>query len=902
MPADLVTSPPLAPLVVPGVDRSVVARLRDVAEAMPAATAVRAADGAASFAELDGWSDALAVELAESLGGDRHRPVLLAADQTVAGIVGLFAAVKVGRPVVLVDPLLPSGRLEAILDSSGATQVVVCGVQPSTAVAGVVPEVLDVRGRERTAVAVTPAEAVAALPELEPTDAMFVVFTSGSTGRPKGVVHSHAHFLNEAYGATVALGIGPADHVGFCLPLAFGAGVSVVFMALLNGASLDACDPRAEGIATLVGRVQEGGVTTLHCTPSMLRSLMGALGGDEVLGGVRLVTTCGEAIHARDVRALRGHLAPSATYTSWSGSSETGHLAFNPYPADRPLPEGIIPVGYAAPNREPRVVDEAGVPVPVGTTGHLVVRSDYLASGYWDDPTSTAERFGTDPDGGAVFRSSDLARVDEAGQLHLLGRSDSAVKVRGYLVEPSEVEAALLASDDVAEAVVDAAPDVDGSVQLVAYVVPARTARAVSPSRVRKDLHARLPGWMVPQTVVLLEALPRNERGKVDRPALPVPAPRPPSRPPSTELEHTLHAIWLEVLDIEAIGAEDDFFELGGDSIAAIETVVRVRERVGVELLTLDLVDNPTVVQLAQLVDARRGGTLPTHPTAACLSSTGTGVPLFCFAGAGASALSLLPLARELAGVRPTYAFHANGLEARGLADWTVGRAADRHLRSLRLIRPHGPYVLLGFSFGGLVALEVARRLRAGGEQVASVIVVDTYLPGAVETDDDDPTAVVARADAVAAVDAADAAGVPARAWRRPLDTVTRYYRSTFPEGAQNVRDVVMAMRVPLAGLLTYEPEVQRDVFYYQTKLVTILHKVQAWDGRSLLFLADRNHGNRDDWMQVLTGSTAVVDMYCDHVSLLNPPFVHRLAGMVDDEIEAALAEAGAVSPGRTSP
>jgi acyl-coenzyme A synthetase/AMP-(fatty) acid ligase len=280
------------------------------------------------------------------------------------------------------------------------------------------------------------------------------VFTSGSTGEPKGVAWTNATLLNDAHAGRERLGFAPGDRTALVLPLAFAAGLTVVVFALLNGAGVYAYDPRVLGLRDLAAWLTSQRLTTLHATPSLLRSLLGALEPDQVLPDLRLVTTCGEPVYGYDVVALRPHLAPEAMFVNWSGSSEVASLAFFEVAPGAPVCDGVLPVGWPAAGKDITIVDEAGVPVPTGETGEVMVTSAYMSAGYWPPNADMAARFTPLPDGRTAFSTGDLGRIDDDGAVALLGRRDAAAKIRGYLVEPSEVEAALLAIDEVVDAVV----------------------------------------------------------------------------------------------------------------------------------------------------------------------------------------------------------------------------------------------------------------------------------------------------------------------------------------------------------------------------------------------------------------------------------------------------------------
>ncbi|ONH53408.1 AMP-dependent synthetase [Frankia sp. CcI49] len=914
------------PLVIPaaGLEApypSIVARFSRIVAARTDVLAICDDATALTYADLDWRSSALARLLVGS-GGRMEgvkgvkgvngvdgvdgvaSPVGILLEQGVPATVAMLGVLKAGRPFVPLDPVLPPARLGQILELAGVTtcltdtrhQGLLAAAGPVQAVlldpagavceqgaaSGPVPAAGD-SAADSGAVSEDPLPGWFALP----ADPAFVVFSSGSTGVPKGVVWRNQTVLHELRAGIDVVGMNATDQVALVLPVAFAAGITVMFWGLLVGATLHALDPRTRGIAALPGWLLDRGISTLHLTPSLIRALTGAAEPGCVLGSLRAVTSSGEAVYGREVAALRAHLPATCTFYNWSGSTETASLAFFPVRSDDEIPTGPLPAGWAVDGKDIDIVDEAGESLPDGASGQMSVTSRYLSGGYWNAAGMTADRFRPargDLDSGAAgpmvtYRAGDLARRRPDGCIELLGRADTAVKIRGYLVEPAEIEAALLTSPDIVEAVVVARRPADQPPRLVAYVVCAGTVKAAA-VMVRGLLREKLPAYMVPASVVLLNELPRNERGKIDRTSLPEPPPRAPGRAPTdrSHWEIAVRDLFAQTLKVDDVGLDDDFVELGGDSLLAQQLLSDISARLGVRLPTSTLAQAPTVEALAARVAAAHRA-LPTHPTCVPLSTEGSGPPLFCVAGAGGLAINFVALARRLGAGRRVYGFQAQGLENRAFPDWSVERHARRHLEVLRLVQPDGPYHLVGFSFGGLVALEMAHLLTDAGAEVALLALLDSRLP---------PAARGAGADAAAAADAnAPAAGARSGArspggaavgtvpGTRSPDRSPAPWKRLLP----SVSKVRKAARLPLTGLVRFSGLSQFDAFFDHARVVSRSYQVRPYAGRTLLYLAeDNNDTARDGWSRHLTGDTTVVTVPGEHHTMLNEPHAAALA------------------------
>jgi acyl-coenzyme A synthetase/AMP-(fatty) acid ligase/thioesterase domain-containing protein/acyl carrier protein len=853
----------------------VLTRWHEAVRRFPERPALTSPGESLSFAETDVRSDLVAAGLTRSDAGTSG-PVGVLVEPTAGGLAALLGALKTGRPVVPLDPRLPADRLRQVAQQAGLE---VCVVDDSTLTLG--------RTAADGVCAVLPLAEVlrdgADAPRARPVERIrIIVFTSGSTGRPKGVVLTEGLLLASVEAARIRLRVTDADRFTLVFPVAFVAGIATLLQALLNGCGVWAYDPRDRGMRDLAGFLDESRVTLLNATPFLVRSLMSGLEPGRVLQHLRLLVTAGESVHGRDVETWRTHLPATASYVNNYGSSEVGGVATREWTASDALPNTALPAGIADPTKELSILGEDGSPVEPGAMGELHITSHDLAEGYWDEPERSARLFRREADGRRTFGMGDLARVDADGDLHVLGRIDGAVKVRGYLVALLEVEAALLTLPGVAEAAVKAVAGTGGTARLVAYVSSRPDRRLDSAAGMRRRLREALPEYMVPATIVPLREMPHNERGKIDRATLPAAVAVRGSLPPATPTETFLADLWSRVLGLEAVAADDDFLELGGDSLDTEELLTLVEERFGVRLTSGDLVEAPTVREFARKV-APGTSTLPTHPTMVPLRTGGSRRPLFCFAGGGALALSFLPIARHLHD-RPVYSFQAAGFESRTLPDWSVARAARRHLQMIRVVQPQGPYVLAGHSFGGLVALEVAQQLTAAGEQVELVALLDSYVPPSGRSE---PSP--GMTGATETIETTGNTGIRSTSsWRTVQDSASRVVRRLLPDGLPPLRQVPERARVPLAGIVRFAGPRQATNMFNHAQVVARNYRLAPFAGRTAAVIAHGNPDGADGWRRHLRGSTEFLDLPCDHNALMRDPFAAEVAAWLERQLDAA--------------
>jgi amino acid adenylation domain-containing protein len=521
-----------------------------------------------------------------------------------AAITAYLAVLKAGKTLVPLHPRDPDARTSGILATVGA-RALLTTAEFSDQAKGLVPE----------GCVVLPVDALGAdLPDtdpglqVDPGSLSYIVFTSGSTGRPKGVMHTHRSLLHDVRQKVILQQNTPLDR---CSLVSWGTGRSVkeLLLPLLVGAAVHPFDIRSEGVPRFARWVAEHEITCLSCPAPLFRGLLDIIAEVEPLPHLRLVRLGSDLIHPDDVRRFRTYLEGGCVLLNALSSTETGTLCAYVIDAATPL-EGIrVPIGFPLAGVDLFLLDEQeGSVAPAGEPGVIAARSPSLAVGYWGSPDLTAQAFGSVAAGGRGYRSRDLGVYRADGALEHLGRCDFQVKIRGLLVDTAEVEAVLQSHEAVSAALAHAWDDGAAGKRLVAYVVPSAGC-AVDPAALRGFLQGRLASHLIPSAFVALDTLPMLSSGKVDRRALPAP---PRTRagflgapaPPVTSTETRLAELWSRVLRLEQVGVEDDFLELGGDSLLASQVISRVGQWFGVDLPVRTLLEVPTVRRLAARIDA----------------------------------------------------------------------------------------------------------------------------------------------------------------------------------------------------------------------------------------------------------------------------------------------------------
>ena len=738
---------PPGPTIPPGL--TVGARFVQQAAATPDRLAVVCADQALTYRELDQKTAALAAALrARGIGRGDCVGVLL--HRSCSLVAALFGIMRAGAAYVPLDPALPSARLHFILADTACRLVV---TQPSlrSLLPDDVPDVLFVDALPEHDPRTPPAAPVPEVLDDAQAAPAYIIYTSGSTGQPRGVVITHRPLIHlwltmaqDLYAPSRLIDDGEDRplRVASLSPMSFDASVEALLQLLSGHTLVLPTDAQRESIVELVQLFRQHRIDIIESPTSLLSAFFDAGLFSSPEYRPRQISFGGEAVPATVWKKMQtmpwvdfvNTYGPTES-TVFSISERVGHYSDQPY-IGKPLPGCCI-----------YIVDPQDRLVPVGMRGEICIGGECVGTGYLNQPERTAARFVADPFSSRpqarMYRSGDLGRWLPDGNIEYLGRSDTQVKLRGFRIELGEIESVLRSHPSVGDVVVELHSPQTERACLVAYVaIPDRGGAAPTSDELRTLALARLPAYMVPSVFVFVERVPRKASGKVNRHLLP-PVQFSPSNKdanygqPLDWLEVELLSIWESLLEARPISREDSFFALGGHSLLAMRMMSQIHSRFGVLLPIHSLFGAGTIAALSAeirkaLASSSAGqGRAGAAESAVALRSRGASQRLFLLPAAGAHVLAYRELALLLPESIDVYAL-ADDAAVPPSGETSLQALAQAHLTTLRRLQPHGPYLLAGWSMGGVLAFEAARQLQQAGEEVAFVALIDSVCPSAI--------------------------------------------------------------------------------------------------------------------------------------------------------------------------
>ena len=808
-------------------------------------------------------------------------------ERSLEMIVALLAILKAGGAYVPLDPAYPKDRITYIIEDASVGALI---AQQSLS-SGFTEQPGEVILIDRDWPLIRQEEGSNLGQTAAAENLAYVIYTSGSTGKPKGVQLEHRSVVNFLFSMQDEPGLDQSDVVAAVTTLCFDIAGLEIYLPLVTGATVAVISRDEAGDGNkLQARLQQSGITVMQATPATWRLLLEA----RWPGDRNLKILCGGEAFPRELankllprcRSLWNMYGPTET-TIWSSVC-------------RVLEEntGTVPIGHPIANTQFYVVGEDLRPVDPGQEGQLLIGGDGLARGYKNRPDLTQEKFIPDSfrgiPGARLYKTGDLVRCSPDGTLAFLGRIDDQVKIRGYRIELGEIESVLSAHASVKQCVVVAREET-GDKRLVAYIVPSQVQKPES-RVLREFLKTQLPEYMVPAAFVVLNALPLTPNGKIDRKALPLPS-RENSAfeldlvPARDELERKLVAIWESVLKIRPIGIRDNIFDLGVDSVLAAELFARIEKTLGSKLPPGPLFQAPTVESLAALL--RRGDTGQRKWTSlVSIQPLGSRSPLFCVHGGAGTVLLFNSLAQHLAPERPVFGLQARGLYGRDLPHKDVQQMAAHYVKEMRSVQPHGPYLVGGWCFGGMIAYEMAQQLQCLGEKIDLLVMFNA--PSS-------PEHYAIKGSSVPATQPLSGPERARRHWqqwsklglrekvsyigRRVRGKLQRMhwqmYRHWRGVGRRTLCRLHIALRIPLPD------EIRNYYFLYINTIAEHRYRPKPYSGNMLIFRDQGPYKNQTlGWDQFVTGEIECCEVPVTvdhHRALLQEPVVRTVAQKLED-------------------
>ncbi len=837
-----------------------------------------------TYGELNRRANRLAHHL-RNLGVKPESTVGLCLERSAEMLVAVLGVLKAGGSYVPIDPDLPTERKQFLLADAGI-QVLVTEACYSSGFGEFAGMMIRL---DADAATIALGDESNPTPLATPSNRAYVIYTSGSTGQPKGVEIEHASIVNYTQCAAEQFRLTPADRVLQFASLSFDTSAEEIFPTLATGGTLVMRDASMSlAPAEFLAECGRRGVTVLDLPTAYWRQLTREAASQTLSlpGSIRLVIIGGERAAPEDVAVWQQLFGEGATLMNGYGPTEVTIVAtFWTAPTQGPITSAETPIGRPIANAQAYVLDRQMQPVPIGVAGELYIGGAGLARGYLNRPELTTQRFVPNPfrAGERLYMTGDMVRFLPDGNLEYLNRADNQVKVRGFRVELGEIEAALTSHEQVRQCVVHPWSDPSGQTRLAAYLVC--DGEVPDANALRSFLSRTLPDYMIPADFVSLPAIPLSRNNKLDRKALPEPTVAQQGLKlgfvaPRNEMELELAAIWEEVLGVSPIGVRDNFFDLGGHSLLAVQLVSRVGRRFQCSVPLAALLSDGTIERLAVFI-GQAANDRPWSPLTP-IRPHGALAPLFCVHPAGGNVLGYYELAQHVDPERPVYALQARGVDGKLPPHVTLDEMAEEYLAAIRSVQPAGPYHVVGWSSGGVVAYEIARRLSASGETIGVVSLIDSRVMSSLDFDPDDESRILVTL----------------------ADFLQRFYGFhvpvTYEELEQLDREARLAHvleRAKVAGQVPLELDVEQlRVFLNVARANLKVLKDYAPPKSELpvhLYRAAQRVGEQDSdlsddlgWRKIVGDALVVHEVPGDHITMMAGANAERLAA----ELESALA------------
>ena len=852
----------------------------------PTAIAIKDSTRELTYGQLNEQVNQLANYLSKQ-GVQPESLVGIYADRSIDLVIAILAVLQAGGAYVPLDPAYPPARLASIIADTRLQLVLTQShLVPDLTQPGLECFLLDTEwakvaneSTELVDVATTPANLA------------YIMYTSGSTGKPQGVQITIEQVECYLQAVNQVLNIQADDIYLHSASFAFSSSVRQLLLPLAQGAKVVITSKEnTTNLFSLIELIQTEQITVFDTVASVWNYLLIGLAAraeDQksplIDSQIRLLTFSGGLLTSQLLERVRSQFQQAPRMVNIYGQTETIGVCAYQIPAKSTAPSTgstnsnarYAPVGTAYDHNQLYVLDDLLQPVETTQTGELYVSGTSLARGYLNNYQLNDRKFIPNPfsqeeSSAWLYKTGDLARFLSDGNLEIVGRQDFQVKIRGMRVEIEEIETVLAQHPDVQQAAVVGKENSSGETIIVAYIVPNRPQ--IDLSDVRSFLKTQLTDYMMPSAVEILDALPLTPNNKLDRNRLPAPSRENLATIPARDdLEHQLVQIWEQVLDLQQIGIEDNFFDLGGHSLKALQLFAEIERIWHRKLLLAVLLESPTIAELATII--RTGDTLEWSPVV-LLKPSENKSPLFCVHPLGGNLFDYHILSKVLDIHRPIYGLQPRGIDGKQPPIERIEEMADYFIQSIQAIQPQGPYFIAGYSFGGIVAFDMARQLTEQGEKVAFLGLLDTRCP------------------------VIPAISTPFREWvgiqidRIRTQTVKEqfnfFYEKLFNPKAQGYRDEVVAT---LSDLDIFTPELIKvlDCNVQATKE----YQPQIFAGKATIFWSEYQNWYIEKhptlgWGDWLTDGLDMQWVPGNHTSLMQEPHVRVLA----EKLKSSIAEA----------
>ena len=864
-------------------DKTIVDLFSEQAKLNPSNPAVIFENKKLTYHELESKSNQLANYLrSNGVQEDDFVPVCI--NPSPEMIIGILGILKAGGAYVPVDPEFPADRIGYMIEDTAAKVIVSNNVNLEILKNISNKKIISLDG-DWAKIDKMPSSS-APVTKLLPHHLIYLIYTSGSTGRPKGVMIEHGSIVDYVYGFKAHVPVEQCRSYALGSTIATDLGNTVLFSSLALGGALHLFSKdRFNDLDYIHQYFQKNQIDCLKIVPSHWRSLSPAGNG---LYPRKLLVFGGETLHKEIVKEIQSTAGSNCVVVNHYGPTETtiGKLLHIVKPADEY--NNTIPIGKPFSNTGVYILNGNLNNCSAGIPGEIYIGGDGVARGYLNRDELTKEKFVPDifseKEGARMYRTGDLGRFLADGSIEYLGRIDDQVKIRGHRIELGEIENVLQQCNGVKQCVVSVHEDKQGEKKLLAYIVPQGKFDKES---ISSFLKSKLPEYMIPRVLIEMSKIPLTPNGKVDRKLLPeyhsaVETEKKIYKAPQTDFQKLVVDIWSKILGIEKISIDDDFFELGGHSLLALRAMLAIEKRIGKRLPLAMLFENSTVEKLARIIEA--GEKEISWDCFVPIKTAGNKIPIYFIHGAGLNVLTFRSISKYLDADQPVYGLQAKGLNGKDEPLNKMEEIASHYIAEILKHNPYGPYALAGYSFGGLIAYEMAKQLKEMGKKVVMLGIFDTFAEQSNKDDSKIKKIVTKTSDFFRKV------------WctfvlmaDEPLFILK--FRS---------RSMMKRTRLLIEKLNPVKkPKDPNDFYVYAEKIINNLYraaqdyKLTPYDGTIDLFRAKRKTYYLPDfenygWKPFALRGVNIHEVPGDHAEIFNPPNVEELAKVLQTCLDKA--------------